>query len=130
MNIQQNIDIGQAIVFRNTYLWNDISCDERPRCSVCHSPVVQAFNLRGQIPSNIDRKYYLLLGTQNKTQNNQIVHFEGQFGLSQIFWDPLSALTTVTRTIDDHSFVFKKEPFGSLKNEKNHWIFTNVSLIK
>ena len=104
-------------------------------CSICSTPAIQNFYLRGDI-KHVDHNYSLSWEMQDlKTQ----VTFEGQ-GSTKIVWRPSQRKTELRKCIDKARkdckektiFSFEQIPFGRLESNRSNnalLIFTNVSLV-
>ena len=137
LGIQQCVSLWQT--HNGSRVWYDVDCHDQ-YCSICAIPALQTYYLRGsgmggiKFPSDIDRKYSLLMEMQRNTHK---LVFEGQHGLSQISWFPIKKETLIKRYDNQEilpgqyaTLQLEGNPFGfNLDNTRNidrDWIFTNV----
>ena len=130
-----HVDCVQAKKFEAKVLLDDTDCT-RTICSICSTPAIQNFYLRGNI-KRVDHKYLLSWEMQNlKTE----VTFEGQQGSNKIVWKPSQRKTELRKYTDEATkegkeqtiYTFEQPPFGRLESNKSNnalLIFTNVSLV-
>ena len=128
---EQCVDIMQL---SEEYFWNDDACSAS-RCSICLTPAVQSYRLRGT--SLYDQLYTLSLEMQKSSTR---ISFEGEDS-SWLYWYPQNEKTVLLDSRYRFNLTMNQHPFGILQPQvstkkmlqgqvtesSNRWIFTNVS---